>query len=64
MLWVVYLLPLVTGFVLYILYQPLEWWWLVALALACDGVLYGLYRFFRWFYNRSTEYHGSYATRA
>lgn len=63
MLWVVYLLPLVTGFVLYILYQPLEWWWLVALALACDGVLYGLYRFFRWFYNRSTEYHGSYATR-
>lgn len=62
MVWVVYLMPLVTGVVLYLLYSPEEWWWLVALAVACDAVLYGFYRLFCWYYNKSTEYHGSYAT--
>lgn len=62
MLWIVYLLPLVAVTVLYLIYQPVEWWWYIVLGVALDGILYAFHRLFRWYHNKSTEFHGSYAT--
>ena len=61
MLWVIYLLPLATVAVLMLLNCPYEWWWFLLLGVLCDAALYGCYRFFRWYHNKSSEFRGSYA---
>lgn len=62
MLWIVYILPPLALTVLYFLYEPVEWWWYAVLAAILDAALYGCHRFFLWWHNKSTEYHGSYAS--
>lgn len=61
MLWVIYLLPLFVSAVLVVIDNPREWWLFLLMGALCDAILYGCYRFFRWYRNKSTEYRGSYA---